>query len=103
MAIEIRKIQESEVFTGKSLLQPVVDAAAANPGQWLEFTHKSANMVGRLRKYGLEAQGQRSEDKTYSIIQYRLPEGATLQTPPKQVRKAKDPNAPKKGKGKSGK
>ena len=89
--MEIRKISADQVFKGKSQIQPILDAAVANQGEWLEFDHKSANMVGRLRKHGLEAQGQRNEAKTLSTIQYRLAVGASLVTPPKvvQVRKPK--------------
>lgn len=96
--MEIRKIDESQVFRGKSLIQPILDAAVANQGSWLEFEHKSANMVGRLRKHGLEAQGRRSEDKTKSTIQYRLAVGASLVTPPKVQQKRKAAPKAKSGK-----
>ena len=83
--VQIREIDESELFSGKSKIQPLIDAAVARPGKWLEIVHPSANMVGRFRSYGLEARGQRNAEKTESTIQFRFPVGGTLLTPPKKV------------------
>lgn len=96
--MEIRKISADQVFKGKSQIQPILDAAVANQGEWLEFEHKSANLVGRLRKHGLEAQGRRNEDKTKSTIQYRLAVGAQLVTPEKVTQKRKPAVKVKSGK-----
>lgn len=96
--MEIQRISEEDVFTGrggKGIVKPLVDAAVAEPGDWFQVTHKSAQFVGRLRAFGLEARSRKNEEGTASVVQFRFPVGGTLLTPKPQVRKPKVEGAAK--------